>query len=249
MNSHSEKYWFHNFRILTSNYQNIFPRPRMLYAEKVNSLVRMSIVVGLVLSVVYYNHLFLYIPILMMLLTYILYLFREQELKSELKLGTLNNNVNSEVLNNTVDLNKLPKNSKSMISPELLEKFENYLDEVEYTQPDKENPFMNALPFDNRNRSPASRTVGNPIKQSEVEVTFDHGTFRDVNDIFDKNNGKRQFFTMPWTTYPNNQGGFANWLYKTPPTCKEGNGAQCIANYYTPLNRNLLTPGVGSNPN
>ena len=250
-NSHSEKYWFHNIKILTSNYQNIFPRPGMTYAEKVNSLVRMSILAGIVLSLVYYNHLFLYIPIMVMLLTYVLFLFREQELKAQLSQSQegVINNVNSSASNNSIDLNRLPKNSKSMVTPELLEKFENYLDEVEYAQPEAENPFMNAMPFDKRNRAPASRTVGNPVKQAEVEVSFDHGTFRDVNDIFDKNNGKRQFFTMPWTTYPNDQGSFANWLYKTPPTCKEGNGAQCVANYYTPLNRNMITPGVGSSPN
>ena len=28
----------------------------------------------------------------------------------------------------------------------------------------------------------------------------------------------------------NNQGLFANWLYGTPTTCKEGNGLQCAAN-------------------
>src|SRR5210317_721208 len=120
-NTHSEKYWFHNIKILTSNYQNIFPKPGMSYAEKVNSLVRMSILAGIVLTVVYYNHLFLYIPVLMMLLTYVLYLFREQELKAELAQSYMNN-VNSESSNNTVDLNRLPKNSKSMVSPELLEK-------------------------------------------------------------------------------------------------------------------------------
>lgn len=254
-NTHSEKYWFHNFKILTSNYQNIFPRPGMTYAEKINSLVRMSIMIGLILSFVYYNHLFLYIPIIVMLLTYILFLFREQELKTTLDTlkqqnssNDINMNMNMNNSKNLLNLNNLPKNSKSMISPELLEKFENYLDEVEYVQPEVENPFMNAMPFDSRKRSPATNTVSNPIKQSEVEVTFDNGTYRDVNDIFDKNNGKRQFFTMPWTTYPNDQGTFANWLYKTPPTCKEGNGAQCVANYYTPLNRNLITPGVGSSP-
>jgi len=242
----SDKYWFHNLQILTRNYQNIIPRKDMTYPEKVNSLVRTSIIIGIVLSIVYYNHLFLYIPVITMIMTYILYLFREQELNTQL--NNQNNNLNNNLNNNPNKLDRLPRNSKSMINKELLDKFEGYLDDVNYTQPDKENPFMNAMPFDNRHRTPAARTVGNPVKQAEIEVTFDNGTFRDVNDVFDKNNGKRQFFTMPYTTFPNDQGGFANWLYKTPPTCKEGNGAQCVANYHTPLNRNLLTPGVGSSP-
>ena len=238
-NNTNEKYWFHNIKILIQNYQNILPHKDMTYPQKINALVRLSIVIGLVLSIVYYNHLFLYIPVITMLMTYILYLFREQELQQNIKQLEVNNNKQN------LKFNNIPLN----INKDLVNKFEGYLDEVEYVQPETENPFMNAMPFDSRQRNPAARTVGNPIKEAEVEVTFDNGTFRDVNDVFDKNNGKRQFFTMPWTTYPNNQGGFADWLYKTPPTCKEGNGAQCVANYYTPLNRNMLTPGVGSSPN
>ena len=30
----------------------------------------------------------------------------------------------------------------------------------------------------------------------------------------------------------------AEWLYKTPPTCKEGNGLQCANNLHPRLNRN-----------
>ena len=47
-------------------------------------------------------------------------------------------------------------------------------------------------------------------------------------DIFNKNITQRQFYTMPVTTIPNEQTKFANWLYATPPTCKEGNGDQCV---------------------
>jgi hypothetical protein len=40
---------------------------------------------------------------------------------------------------------------------------------------------------------------------------------------------------MPSTTIPNDQTAFAKWLYLSPPTCKEGNGAQCVANNYERL--------------
>jgi len=257
----TEKYWFHDFKILTQNYQNIIPNVDMTYPEKVNSLIRMTIIIGLVLSLIYYNHLFLYIPVITMLFTYILFLFREKELHNLIKnLNNNSNNLTNNSNNLTSDNNNLTSDNNNLTSDgntfknikeknkDLFYKFENYLDDINYVQPNTENPFMNPMPFDSRSRNPATNTVNNPVKQSEIEVLFDFGTYRDVNDIFDKNNGKRQFFTMPSTTYPNNQGGFANWLYKTPPTCKEGNGAQCVANNYTPLNRNLLTPGVGSKP-
>ena len=56
--------------------------------------------------------------------------------------------------------------------------------------------------------------------------------YKDVSDIFSKNNSQRQFYTTPVTTIPNDQGSFADWLYKTPPTCKENNGNQCVANNF-----------------
>ena len=65
---------------------------------------------------------------------------------------------------------------------------------------------------------------------SNIEKYFDNGLYRDVNDIFGKDNSQRQFFTVPGRGILNDQGGFANWLYGTPPTCKEGNGLQCAGN-------------------
>ena len=59
-----------------------------------------------------------------------------------------------------------------------------------------------------------------------------------IRNIFSKNNSQRQFYTTPVTTIPNDQKSFANWLYKTPPTCKENNGNQCVANNYYNLKQN-----------
>ena len=41
---------------------------------------------------------------------------------------------------------------------------------------------------------------------------------------------------MPNTEAANRQKEFGEWLYKTPPTCKEGNGNQCVANNPERLN-------------
>ena len=65
--------------------------------------------------------------------------------------------------------------------------------------------------------------------QRRVEDLFNEDLYRDVNDIFGKNNSQRQFYTVPGSQVPNDQGSFAQWLYGTPPTCKEGNRAACLA--------------------
>ena len=60
---------------------------------------------------------------------------------------------------------------------------------------------------------------------------------KDSNDLFNKRNSDRQWYTMPNTEVMNKQTEFAKWCYKTPPTCKEGNGIQCANNLHPRLTR------------
>jgi hypothetical protein len=112
--------------------------------------------------------------------------------------------------------------------------------EKNIVEPTIDNPYMNVLLTDyteNPNREALSKLNAYPNErlQKDIDDKFNYNLYRDVEDIFDRMSSQRQFYTMPVTTIPNEQGKFANWLYKTPPTCKEGNGAQCNANIYNPL--------------
>ena len=51
-----------------------------------------------------------------------------------------------------------------------------------------------------------------------------------IESLFNNKSSQRQFYTLPSTTIPNDQGGFANWLYNRGPSCKQGNGDQCWRN-------------------
>ena len=55
----------------------------------------------------------------------------------------------------------------------------------------------------------------------KVEKDFNYNLYRDVSDLYNKNNSQRQYYTAPSTTIPNKQTEFAKWLYLAPPTCKE----------------------------
>ena len=48
-------------------------------------------------------------------------------------------------------------------------------------------------------------------------------------DIFGKENSQRQFFSVPGRGGVPDQSAFAHWLYRTPDTCKEGNGLACMS--------------------
>lgn len=88
--------------------------------------------------------------------------------------------------------------------------------------PTTNNPFMNpdVTEFGQVNPPVACNADDDDIKEN-INVNFNHELFRDVDELFDKKNSQRQFYTIPNTAIPNNQTEFAQWLYNIPSTCKE----------------------------
>jgi Family of unknown function (DUF5762) len=100
---------------------------------------------------------------------------------------------------------------------------------TECQQPTLENPFMNVLITDyteNPNRPPAC-DIDLPEVSKDMEAGFNNGLYKDVDDIWGRNNSQRQFYTTASTTIPNDRDSFMKWCYQTPPTCKEGAGERC----------------------
>lgn len=91
--------------------------------------------------------------------------------------------------------------------------------------PTRDNPFMNVLPTDYSDfpNRPAACNPMSAKTQTTMRKNYEFGTVRDVDDVFGRRTGERQFYTTANTTIPNDQTSFANWLYKTPATCKERN--------------------------
>lgn len=102
----------------------------------------------------------------------------------------------------------------------------------EQTPPTSRNLFMNILVDElkyNPNR-PAAASVSDPTVKQSMDDYFRIQWFSDPTDVFGKNQNQRQYITQPSTTVPNDQGSFADWLYKIPgKTCKEGGRAACLA--------------------
>ena len=102
----------------------------------------------------------------------------------------------------------------------------------DYTPPRARNLFMNVLLDEikyNPGR-PEAAPVDNPTVKQTLDDYFRVQWFSDPTDVFGKNQSQRQFVTQPSTTVPNDQGAFADWLYKIPgKTCKEGGREACLA--------------------
>ena len=90
-------------------------------------------------------------------------------------------------------------------------------------KPIPQNPFMNPLITDINN---TSRWATNDIKQrieacdiendnikKEMNKYYLDKVYKSLDDPYFKDNGERQFYTMPNTALYNDQSGLAKWLY------------------------------------
>jgi Family of unknown function (DUF5762) len=95
--------------------------------------------------------------------------------------------------------------------------------------PTNDNPFMNPLLSDislGPDDPPvACNADDEEIKDKQMKC-YEDKLYRDIEDLFERENSKRQFFSVP-QTYPNDQISFANWLYKTDNICKVDQG-KCL---------------------
>ena len=126
------------------------------------------------------------------------------------------------------------------------EKFE----EEHCIRPSRYNPFMNVLMSDytdNPNRDPACK-LSTEINK-EIEEHFNYNLYKNTDDLFNKNNSQRQFYTNPSTTIPNDQDSFSKWLYKSQETCKQDT-TNCIrSGFHERLQQNkFIFPDPERNP-
>lgn len=93
-------------------------------------------------------------------------------------------------------------------------------------KPTVENPFTNIVfadYLDAGNIAEPCNVDDDNIKKTMNQL-YNSNIYRNIEDVFERENSQRVFYTVPITTVPNKQTEFAEWLYKTGPTCKENSG-------------------------
>lgn len=95
-------------------------------------------------------------------------------------------------------------------------------------RPTPDNPMMNPdLTEYGNGDPPAACNADDEDIKNEINVNFNHQLFRDVDEIWERENSQRQFYTLPNTAVPNNQIEFAKWLYLPTTNCKT-NQENCL---------------------
>jgi len=90
-------------------------------------------------------------------------------------------------------------------------------------KPTVENPFGNIVFSDYLDASKLAEPCNSddPEISNQMQNLYNSSIYRNLSDVWERENSQRMFYTTPIQTIPNNQTDFANWLYKTGPTCKE----------------------------
>lgn len=202
----TEKLWYNDLKgfITQDNFLNFFPTPNMAYHEQINSIIRFTLYLVIILLLFKNNYRVLYILVIVLLLTYGMSLIDNVEKK----------NHEESFKKQNLAVSKTTKK--------------------ECVKPTTENPFMNVLLTDYKEGSKRSNKEACDIDNKNVIKSmndkYDERLFRSVDDVYMNNGGDRQFYTMPVTDVVNDQTGFAKWLYDRGPTCKEGAIEQCYNN-------------------
>jgi hypothetical protein len=240
--------WYNNPRTIIDKDKIIqfFPMNYMSYNEKINSLVRLAIIVSLILTILKKDYRYLYIILITLIFTYYFNnSINKNNSDKNIVQHTMNYNEEQDYKNyidNILNKNKDYGDPKATPTPpylennsdktNLIEAFDNYgsapvpNDEgkgpCNKPSPSNDNPFMNInLITSNRTQNAAPLSYNKPELKELIDEKFNHDLFRDVSSVFGKRNSQRQFYTVPSTTIPNNQTAFAKWCYNTGSTCKE----------------------------
>jgi len=195
-----DPFWAEDFFILFKQDRLIefFITEDQYISEKMNSVARFGIYSAIILALYHKDLKYLFLSLLVLLITFFIYKNLNKETRENLE-----QDIDS---NQTGDVKK------------------------EYTMPTIKNPFGNTAVtdiIDNPKREPmadyTSYTEDALKVKEKVEDSFNHGLFRDVDDVYNRKNSQRQYYTTPnnGNIPPDPDGELKNWLYGNAPSCKD----------------------------
>lgn len=179
---------------------NLIPTITMTFEEKLNAILRLFLFLGLISALIFND--IRYILFIIILFIFSIFIYKYYE--------------------NTQKQNEDFLNSKDL----------DIIDNRVCVKPTINNPFMNPslLDYQTDNNLINACDINNSKINKDMHANFNKNIYKDVNDIYGKQTSERQFYTVPSTIIPNDQEGYAKWLYYRGKTCKENNGLQCVDN-------------------
>lgn len=241
-----EKFWLEDLThlVVDGKFAKIFPHSGMTQAEQLNAISRIAIY-SLLILIVLDNNRWLAIPVAILLITVVLHKINEPG-PNKLYVDTeslqyLNPKDAVPILGETQETDTVSVDplAPPVFRSQHMEAFESVTPTAAPTvgckmetcvTPSLQNPFMNPNFTDfNSGPVPAACNADDEEIQDAIHVNFNHDLFRDVDELWERENSQRQFYTIPNTAIPNNQVEFAKWLYGSgsQSNCKT-DGTKCL---------------------
>lgn len=105
-----------------------------------------------------------------------------------------------------------------------IQSFENLKTREKTPRPTINNPFMNPTYLDKHKEAVEEYhqdTQKAEATRQDIKEKFEYNLYSDIEDVFNRGNSQRQFYTVPSTTIPSDQEKFKNFLFGGMASCKE----------------------------
>lgn len=215
-------FWLNDPNILFKNLYLIVPTNNMTTNQYLNTLTRLSIIILILMVIFKFMTSALFIPILFIIFI-ILYYYKIT--KDNIYENTYEN------MNNHRNRYKNQCRKPSFKNPMMNHLQTDYntgfdyddlnnttlrgYNDIDLTEQEKKN-----LKFNPNVVNPVPCNSDNEVIQDNLNFRFSQDMYKDFEEVYDKKNSQRQFFTIPHYV-PNDLEGFGKFLYDFPPTCKE----------------------------
>lgn len=229
------------------NYLEFFPTSEMTRIEQLNAITRFCIYFIILIYLFGKSEGWMHVGVIVILLVYIFYIIFENDQKGlTQELYRMKNTNLEKFIDESNDVDRYAtidddyiieagtydengklvfgkyqgshdgKINKINYSLEELEKYKR----ATCRQPTPDNPFMNPTINDfGLEIPPDACNIDDEDIQNKMIDAFNADLFRDVSDLFDRQNSQRQYYTVPHANPPDTI-ALANWLYKPDGICK-----------------------------
>lgn len=212
-----------------SHILELFPSQDMQYAQKLNAITRLVIVLCLVFYFILRKSRVVIVGVLTLVAIWLVYISQKKKKKVHFeKEGFAANNLVDDI----AETNKLPTNI--------------------FGEATETNPMQNVMLSDydtpsHKKPAPASYTTESQetiLEQTKKMIDEQHPEepkitdrlFQSLGDKLEFEQSMRPFYSTANTTIPNDQGAFADFCYGNMVSCKEGNPFACARNLARHIN-------------
>jgi hypothetical protein len=226
--------------LLNKDYMfEFWPTESMCYEQKLNAISRTIIVFTIFGFLITMSFRILVVGLITLGIIYVMW--SQKAVKTE---NNSNSSSKEGFKDMLIDAKNSANNSDSTTNPVTLET----VLKTEFYQTNKKNPLSNVLLteiMDNPERKAAPPSFNPDVAEDITKATkktvqylnpgiknTNKQLFGSLTDEFYLDRSNRAFISTANTKIPNDQGAFANFLYGDMPSCKDGDGIQCVKDNY-----------------